>query len=136
MFQLSDSLGILIMFSPILLAIFAAKRYNIIHGLVVYLFFSYAAVYGSQYLELGIEGVLTPEIMNYGIDFYRQWHDLLLELINKIPEVSSIFAGQFGEYILPACYVVVFLIFQAIASKLRSVRVERIQKAKRDFRKY
>ncbi len=120
-----DSLWIVIMIAlPILLAIIASKTWNIFHGILTYLLFTFLVLFLLDY------NILT-KVFSDSVDAIKmaemvfQAHQpvvYLQETLMNVDFLNEFLTGTWGNQIMLGGLVVVFLISQVIGSVLRSNR--------------
>lgn len=132
---MTELYALLISLVPVLLAVMFARRYNFLHGLIAYIVMSY--VYCFCLDQFGIKGELSTFILKFSaspVAIYSYINgqilkiDFLAELLAKNPNLV--------KYILLAVVLLVFVIFQVIASSIRRSRKRRAKSLVKQAKRY
>lgn len=134
---MTELYALLLSLVPVLLAVMFARRYNFLHGLIAYLVMSYVYAFCLEQFANGFSGELrvylaaysaTPlAIYSYIITQFLKI-DFLAELLVKNPDLV--------KYILLAVVLLVFIIFQVIASAIRRSRKRRAKSLVKQAKRY
>ena len=127
-------LAILIALVPVFLTIIFSRRYNIFHGLVVFLVASYGLILGLDALGGKVPSAIS-QYFDVTLSLYNVINGVVVDLINKAG-LSKLIANKNFKYILLGAWLVVFLISQIIATSVRRRRVAKINRLKRYLRRY
>lgn len=125
-FVLEDLLLCLIIFIPALLAIIASKTWNIVHGIVTFLFTSYIIVLLGDFgliekmvgASASFNSFSTDAVMTGAL-----WPvTYISSFITGIDGLSSVFDTVNPHYVMIAIYGVLFLLSQVVSQILRKKR--------------
>lgn len=115
---------VLLIFIPILLAIIASKTWNIVHGIITYLLFSFLVVYLLD-LEL-LTKVFSDETIAVFYSTYLAVAHFPVSYIwlqlSEVEFLNSMLSGDAANHIMLALYAVLFILSQIIGSMLRKNR--------------
>lgn len=126
--------AILIALVPVLVTVIASRLYNVIHGVITFLFMGHLLMFCLTVFGGNLPAELL-EATNGACALYVALDDLVVGLLNSVG-LASLLEGTYGVYIVLAAYLVVFLISQIIAGALRKKRVERVKILRRQIRRY
>ena len=128
-------LGLLIALLPVIIAIIFTKRYNMVHGLITFIVFSYLLVFclGQFGDKLPAELFAQATAFSNGTVFLVGY---LNGLLLKIPGLNTLLEGEHGKWIYLGVYVLIFVIFQIISSVIRCKRKRAFQRLKRACKRY
>ncbi len=111
---------ILLILLPILFGLIASKTWNIVHGIITYILFSYIVLYLAD-LNVLVKIFENTDLVNnvlaanYPVNF--MWGKLM-----DIEALNSMLNGDAAIHIMLAVHVVLFIISQIIGSILRKNR--------------
>lgn len=136
-------IAILIALVPVVVSILFARRYNIFHGLIVFLTAGYVLLFAVELLVdhlspeylvyLGMAGEVAD--LPFGtLSLYQMINNVLTTLLDDAGLVELLADNL--KYAVLAAYVVIFLVSQIIASKIRKARVAKIKRLRRYLRRY
>ena len=133
--MLNELVGLLIALVPVILAIIFTKRYNMVHGLITYIVFSYLLVFclGQFGDKLPAEMLAQALVFSQGTTYLVGY---LNGLLLKIPGLNSLLEGENGKWFYLGVYVLLFIIFQIVSSVIRSKRKKALQRLKRASKRY
>ena len=126
--------AILIALVPVVITIIVSRLYNIIHGLITFVVTGFLLMFCFEAFGSNIPAAIM-EIVPNTCQLYTLIAGLIEELLGKAG-LADLLAKEYGNYVLLAVYVVVFLISQIIASAIRKSRVEKIKNLKRQIKRY
>jgi len=115
-------LAIAIVLIPLVLAVIAARRYNIIFGLFTYLFFAILLVLGAEkFPKLG-------KLMIVGTIDYNSFHKAMVGFLfrNSFDKIGFIKRLSWKPYLEVGVFAVIFLIFWIVSIKIRHSRKRRM----------
>lgn len=118
---------ILVTLLPVIAAIIMAKKYNVIHGIISFIFFSYVLFFLSkefnvfQYIMVGTDSISDSLIKIQDV-FYLPYL-LVVGGITKIPGATTVFEGEYGSYILLTGFALFFIICQVFATARNSKKL-------------
>ena len=133
--------ALLITAIPVVLTVIFSKRYNVFHGVISFVVFSYLLIF---FLSVFAEKV-PADIYKYliGADgnpclltFYIALVNAAIFGLNQLGLEAVLSNADYGQYVLLAVYVVVFVVSQIIASLIRKHRVNTIKNLKREIKRY
>lgn len=129
--------GVLISLIPLLLAVIFAKRYNFLHGLVTYIFFTYLMLFLSVQFADKITGNV---IMGHALTYLNSSFELIKYICDYIAKLPFINGGVSDagtvRYIYLGLFVGVFVICQIIASIMAASRRRKIRNLKKQAKRY
>ena len=126
--------AILIALVPVVITIIVSRLYNIVHGLITFIVTGFLLMFCLEAFGSNIPAAIM-EIVPNTCQLYTLIAELIEELLGKAG-LADLLAKEYGNYVLLAVYVVVFLISQIIASAIRKSRVEKIKNLKRQIKRY
>lgn len=112
---------LLIVAIPVIIAIVFARLFNIIHGIFMYLFAAYLLIFTCGLVSGIADRVGDMNVFNETIISFL--HD------NTLGRITAINA-DIMKWIQLGVWVVLFIIFQIIACKLRASRIRRSKYSK------
>lgn len=117
---------------PVLFAIIFSKGYNIIHGIVTFIFVAY--------LEVFFAGMFPAfnDMFVVGGTNYLGLYSCVIAFINAntLDRISALATLSWATYAYLAVYVVLFLILHIIASAMARSRKRKINNLKQQSRRY
>lgn len=134
---MTELYALLLSLVPVLLAVMFARRYNFLHGLIAYLVMSYVYAFCLDQFANGFSGELRVYLAMYSATPLAIYSyittqflkiDFLAELLVKNPDLV--------KYILLAVVLLVFVIFQVIASAIRRSRKRRAKSLVKQAKRY
>lgn len=133
--------ALLIALIPVFFAVIFARRYNVIHGLISFVVFSFLLIFCLSAFEKNI----PADILKYLVGGEETGYSLIAfnSLLNGVithylskAGLATVLAADYGKYVLLAIYLVVFILSQVIASVIRRHRVNGIKSLKRQVKRY
>jgi hypothetical protein len=132
--------ALLIASVPVIFALLFAKRYNIVHGFVTFLLTSYLLLLAVSKLQNHIPVEITNIL--YGKDgyfgllmFYKGFYEVAAVSLN-LAGLTDLLVPPYGEYVILAPYVVLFIVSHIISAIIRRHRVNSIKALRRQVKRY
>ena len=126
--------AILIALVPVVVTIIFSKVYNVFHGLITFLVFSFLLCFLLTNFGDKLPAEITANLTIVA-GTYAAFNSFILDCL-KLVGLESILAADYGVYVVIGIYVLIFIISQIIASVLRKKRVEKIKGLKRQIKRY
>ena len=132
--------ALLIALIPVVLTVIFSRRYNLFHGLISFVVFSFLLLFCldafSKNVPAEILGYLvgTETGLNL-VSLYSMMSNVIAHYLSKAG-LSEVFAQTYGKYVLLAIYVGAFILSQVVASVIRRHRVNGIKSLKRQAKRY
>lgn len=132
--------ALLIASAPVILSVLLAKRYNVVHGLITFLFTGYLLLFALSYLGKHLPADITKYL--YGVEqkfaflsLYNGLYFVFGSVLNLIG-LGKYLTGGYAEYVILGAYVLLFIISHIIAVGIRRHRINGIKALRRQVKRY
>lgn len=139
--DLNSIYALLIATIPLFLSLIFTKRYNIIHGLVTFLFTTCVTVVAvsllSNHIPAEVYAYLSGEAsyLPYHTALFSKSYTLYSKGMNLVG-LSNVLDATYSQYVFLGLFAVVFLVSHIISVMVRKHRVNTIKALRRQVKRY
>lgn len=126
--------AVLIAMIPVIIAVIAARFYNIIHGLFMFCFSGFVLIFCLDIFGANLPAEIMAHIPTTCALYISM--DAVVVRALEVIGVAGLFPEEYTAYVVLAIYVVLFVACQIVSSAIRKSRKEKINNLKRQIKRY